>query len=62
MPTQQHGNITMAINKEELDTTFIARRGSQLSPKEKARANAQHKQKASKKTRNPLARPKRSLA
>ena len=44
----------MAINKEELDTTFIARRGSQLSPKEKARANAQHKQKAREEIRQRL--------
>ncbi len=32
--------------QEEVDNTFLQKRGKQLTPKEKARANAQHKQKA----------------
>ena len=32
--------------QEEVDNTFIGKRGKQLTPQEKARANAQHKQKA----------------
>lgn len=49
-----HWKLNMHHNKEELDTTFIARRGSQLSPKEKARVNAQHKQKAREEIRQRL--------